>query len=475
MKRAIIIGAGIGGLASAIELAGRGWAVRVLEAAPEAGGKAGIALVDGVEFDTGPSLLTLPDVLDGVLRAGGTSLAAELDLLILNPAFRYVWPGGATLDMYANPVETLASVRDALGGDAEAEFASFLQYSRGIWEAASTHFVYAEAPTFFGIMRMGLSGLVTMSKIDGMRSMEVAIRSRVRTPALRDVLARYATYNGSDVRRAPATLNCIAHVELGLGGWGVRGGMYAIVRALERVARRLGVEFDFGHRVERVEVRHGQPVAVDGHDAEVVVVNADIGAVTTGLLLVEPRPTLPVEPRSMSGWNAVVRARRAPRVGHTVLFPERPYLEEFADIFDRRRWPADPTVYVCAQERCHRRTGWAEEEPLFLMVNAPAGADVEGVEALAVRRLVGAGLLDADDAVVWRRTPRGLAERFPGSEGALYGAASNSVFAAFTRPSNRGTARGLYYASGSAHPGGGVPLCLQSGRQAAAEIVADFG
>ena len=304
--------------------------------------------------------------------------------------------------------------------------------------------------------------------------MEAAIRSRVRTPALRDVLARYATYNGSDARRAPATLNCIAHVELGLGGWGVRGGMYSVVRALERVARRGGVEFEYGRRVERVDVKGGHAVAVDGEPADVVVVNADVGAVTAGLLRVEPRPSLNVEPRSMSGWNAVVRARRAMRVGHTVLFPERPYLEEFADVFDRRRWPADPTVYVCAQERCHARGGWPEDEPLFLMVNAPAGAEVDGVEAVAMRRLVGAGLIAIEDAVVWRRTPRDLAERFPGSEGALYGAASNSMFSAFTRPANRGTVRGLYYASGSAHPGGGVPLCLQSGRQAAADILADF-
>ncbi|GDX82814.1 phytoene desaturase [Deltaproteobacteria bacterium] len=474
MKKAVIIGAGLGGLASAIELAGRGWEVRVIEAAAEAGGKAGIAVVDGVEFDTGPSLLTLPEVLDGVLRAGGSSLGDELDLLPLNPAFRYIWPGGPTLDMYADPAETLASVRDALGMAAEAEFADFLAYSRRIWEAAASRFVYAEAPTVFGVLRMGMTGLAAVSKIDGVRTMEAAIRSRVRTPALRDVLARYATYNGSDARRAPATLNCIAHVELGLGGWGVRGGMYSVVRALERVARRGGVEFEYGRRVERVDVKGGHAVAVDGEPADVVVVNADVGAVTAGLLRVEPRPSLNVEPRSMSGWNAVVRARRAMRVGHTVLFPERPYLEEFADVFDRRRWPADPTVYVCAQERCHARGGWPEDEPLFLMVNAPAGAEVDGVEAVAMRRLVGAGLIAIEDAVVWRRTPRDLAERFPGSEGALYGAASNSMFSAFTRPANRGTVRGLYYASGSAHPGGGVPLCLQSGRQAAADILADF-
>lgn len=475
MKRAIVIGAGMGGLAAAIELAARGWAVRVLEAAPEAGGKAGIAVVDGVEFDTGPSLLTLPGVLDDVLRAGGSSLADELELLPLTPAFRYLWPGGATLDMHPEPADTLASVRSALGGDAAEELARFLDYSRTIWDAAAPRFVFADAPTIFGVMRMGVSGMAAVAKIDGMRSMWAAICGRVRHPALRDVLARYATYNGSDVRAAPATLNCITHVELGMGGFGVRGGMYTIVRALERVARRNGVEFEFGRRVARVDARNGVVTGVDGEPAEAVVVNADVGAVTAGLLQVEPRPKLTVEPRSMSGWNAVVRARRRDRVGHTVLFPERAYVEEFADIFDRRRWPADPTVYLCAQEPCHRRAGWAEDEPLFLMVNAPAGADVAGVEELALARVRGAGLIAEGDVVVWRRTPRDLAERFPGSEGALYGAASNSTFSAFSRPPNAGSARGLHYASGSAHPGGGVPLCLQAGRLAAAGVLGEQG
>lgn len=475
MKRGIVIGAGMGGLAAAIELAARGWAVRVIESAPEAGGKAGIAVVDGVEFDTGPSLLTLPGVLDDVLRAGGSTLADELELLPLNPAFRYVWPSGVTLDLFAEPADTLASVRSALGGDAAAELSRFLDYSRTIWDAAAPRFVFAEAPTVFGVMRMGVSGMIAVARIDGMRSMWAAICARVRHPALRDVLARYATYNGSDVRAAPATLNCITHVELGLGGFGVRGGMYAVVRALERVARRNGVVFEFGRRVERVDIVDGAVTGVDGEPADAVVVNADVGAVTAGLLQVEPRPTLTVEPRSMSGWNAVVRAQRRARVGHTVLFPERAYVEEFADIFDRRRWPADPTVYLCAQEPCHQRTGWAEEEPLFLMVNAPAGEDVEGVEALALARVRGAGLIAEGDAVVWRRTPRALAERFPGSEGALYGAASNSTFSAFSRPANVGSTRGLYYASGSAHPGGGVPLCLQSGRLAAAAALRGRG
>lgn len=189
----------------------------------------------------------------------------------------------------------------------------------------------------------------------------------------------------------------------------------------------------------------------------------------------------------MSGWTGIVRARRRvgqdARAAHTVLFPEE-YLEEFADIFDRDRPPQAPTVYCCAQEPCHQRRGWADHEPVFIMTNAPpeprGGArPAEVYTALrerALGRLRGAGLIDGDDAVVWERAPAGLAAAYPGSRGALYGASSNSLFAAFKRPANRVSGLpGLYLASGSAHPGGGMPLCVLSGRMAARHVCEDLG
>lgn len=484
--RAVVVGAGLGGLAAAIELRARGWAVRVLEAAPEPGGKAGFAVLDGVEVDTGPSVLTMPDVLDAVLRTGGSSLASELELRAPTPAFRYRWPDGATLDVHHRPEATLASVATTFGADAERDLAGFLAYGRRIWDAAAPNFVLGPAPTVSGILRLGVRAFGLVADIDSLRTMDSAIRSRVRDPHLRDLLGRYATYNGSDLRAAPATLNCIAHLELAGGGFGVVGGMYALVRALVRVAERSGVEITCGCPVTRVRVEGGRVVGVDtatgALDADVVVVNADVGALLGGLLPPDVRTGVAMdEPRSMSGWTGILRARRGglPRVAHTVLFPGRPYVEEFADIFDRDRPPGEPTVYLCAQEACHGRAGWPGDEPVFVMVNAPAepaagpraAAVWEEVERVALARLHGAGLAGQGDTFVWTRSPAGLAERFPGSRGALYGAASNTTFSAFRRPANRvPKVPGLFLASGSAHPGGGMPLCLQSGRQAAAEV-----
>jgi len=186
----------------------------------------------------------------------------------------------------------------------------------------------------------------------------------------------------------------------------------------------------------------------------------------------------------MSGWNAVIRARRrSDRIAHEVLFPQD-YTAEFSDIFDRERPPVSPTVYVCAQEVSHGLRGWSEDEPLFLMANAPAEpasgrsaqATWHALRETVMSRLRGSGLIAPGDAVVWERSPAQLAARFAGSRGAIYGAASNSRFAAFQRPGNRVTRiPGLYLASGSAHPGGGLPLCALSGRMAATCALEDAG
>jgi 1-hydroxycarotenoid 3,4-desaturase len=490
----LVLGAGFGGLGSALSLAARGGCrVTVVEASDRPGGKAGVERVDGVEFDTGPSLLTLPEVPAALFAEAGTSLRDELDVLEPRPAFRYVYPNGAVVEIQRNLEETVDSVTASLGSQAGQEFRAFVDYARGVWEAAAPHFIFSEAPSIGGLFRKGPAGMVILGKIDALRTMRAAIEQRVRTPELRDLFSRFATYNGSDPRRAPATLNCISWVEMGLGGFGVQGGMHALARALERVARRHGVAFRYESRVVGVDADGGRFQALrlaDGRrlTGDAVVVNADVQHLVDDLLPRRTRHGLrqDAEP-SMSGWTAVARARRRTggdrRAAHTVLFPDV-YLREFEEIFDHDRCPTEPTVYLCAQEHAHGRTGWADHEPVFLMANAPAEPkegerppqELEALEDRVLARLDAAGLLDAGDRLVWKRTPAGLARSYPGTRGTIYGWSSNAKMAAFQRPANRvGRLPGVYLASGGAHPGGGVPLCIQSGRMAARALAADLG
>lgn len=497
---AIVVGAGMGGLSAAVSLAARGLRVHVVEAGPQIGGKAGESIFDGVSFDTGPSVLTLPDVIDRVFRDAGTSLEGEVELLRPDPATRYIYPldptdphsahGNDVLDVWRDLNKTLESADEAWGGDAADDLQGFLDYARTIWEAAAPHFIFGPAPELPRLMRILPTAIRLLPRIDPLRTMHSAARSRVRDESVRWLFERFATYNGSDPRRAPATLHCIAHVELALGIYGVRGGMHQLPTALARVLQRHGGTVQVQAPARRVRTERGRVVGVDLADgatlqARCVVVNADAAHLRADLLGDADRPRLPAPgPPSMSGWTAVLRARRrdaAERLAHTVLFPQA-YMREFEDIFDHDRPPTEPTVYLCAQEKAHARAGWADHEPLFVMANAPPEPQDStspperwpALREVVLDRLRGAGLIDHDDAVVWERTPTVLASQFPGTRGSIYGAASNDSWAAFRRPPNRLKIPGLYLASGSAHPGGGVPLCVQSGAEAARLALEDL-
>ncbi len=497
----VVVGGGMGGLAAAIALGASGRRVRLCEAGPVVGGKVGSVVVDGVECDTGPSVLTLPDVVDAVLRRAGMSVAESLALVRPSPAFRYHFPSGRQLDVFVDVDETLASVRDALGPASADEMRRFLAYAGRIWEASKDHFVFAAAPTVSRLVQLAFSRPRDLIDVDPLRSMAASIEARVRSPELRLLLLRYATYNGSNPYTAPATLNCIAHVELALGGFGVAGGMMELLRVLARAADKVGVEVVTGARVDRVVIDGGVVRGVDVGGAFVacssVVVNADVG----WLRSTKPAPSLRLPPPStpsMSGATAIVRAKRnrkVARVAHEVVFADD-YAAEAAEIFGGHRPPTTPTVYLCSQERAHERRGWADDEPVFVMVNTPPIGRADGREdnsdddiddniddnsdndclQRGLVRAQAAGLLAPGDTVVWQRGARELAAQFPGSQGSLYGAASNDRRAAFQRPGNVvDGVRGLYLASGSAHPGGGVPLCLQSGLLAADAILASTG
>ena len=486
----VVIGAGMGGLAAALSLSASGMRVMVVEAGPRVGGKVDVHVHDNVEMDTGPSVLTLPHVLSQILQQAGTSLEKEFELVEAEPAFRYRFPGGSVFDVFPRWEDTRKSAERAFGRPAAEQLDSFMGYAREIWDASKDTFVLGKAPKGRDLPMLFAKNPLSLMRVDPFRSMWDAISDKVKEPRAQDVLLRYATYNGSSPYLAPATLNCIAHVEMGLGMYGVKGGMHEIARVLRRLAEERGCIFRLRSPVKKIslEKKRVRAVVLENDERILVsnvVVNADVAHLTE-TLLPESRRALPKPGTpSLSGHCMLVKARRRrDRVAHEVLFPET-YKSEFDDLFDEKRPPRHPTLYLCAQEKAHLRTGWADHEPIFVMANAPpTGLRSSAEEEQLAHELSGTmrsllvknRLVDEDDEIVWERSARELADRFLGSRGSIYGAASHGWNAAFQRPRNRVDGiRGLYLASGTAHPGGGVPLCLQSGRMAAELCAAERG
>jgi phytoene desaturase len=482
----IVIGGGLGGLAAAITLAAAGRSVSIVEQLDRVGGKLNLVEVAGFSFDTGPSLLTMPWVLRELFATAGTSLEAELTIEPVDPLCRYVWSDGSVFDMTPQLPRLAAEIARIEPADV-AGFSRFLGYTAQIYDAVAEPFL---ARPFRGLRDMVNQRMLRDSlRIDPLRTVDQSLRTFFRSPRLRQVFGRYATYNGSSPFRAPATFNLISYVELTQGGWHVRGGMYQITRALERTARRLGVSIHTGVAVSRIVERDGAVAGVqlaDGSSiaARTIVANVD-PRIVAERLRATPQPR-PAGELSYSGFVLMLGVRGTdPLLRHHTIFFSDDYRREFDAIVGRGVPAEDPTVYVCAPSVSDPSVAPPDHSNLFILVNAPHSgqyarwpAEAARYRELVLDRLERNGLAGLRGRIVVERmlTPHDLEQRYAAPGGAIYGLASNTPFAAFLRPAQRSAGlRGLYFAGGGTHPGGGIPLVLLSGRAAAQHLLADAG
>ena len=481
----VVVGAGLGGLAAAARLAALGHAVTVLEQAPQVGGKLGRFSREGHAFDTGPSLVTLPQVYRDLFTAAGGRLEDAVDLVRLDPAVGYRFGDGTRLTMPGRPGAVPAALDDALGAGAGRQWSALLDRAAAMWRISEGPF-----------LRTPLAGAATLARL-ARRPRDIAViapwqslrglgRRYLADPHLRTLLDRYATYSGSDPRRAPAVLATVPYVEQTYGSWYVRGGLHRLALAvLDRAVAR-GAVLRTGCPVRRVLVEDGRAAGVELADgerlrADIVVSGVDATALHTDLLPGESRTrgvrrALARATPSLSGFVLLLalRGRTAGLQHHTVLFPDD-YDAEFDAVFGTGRYAGrpgpvpDPTVYVSAPED-PALVPDDDSESWFVLVNAPRHDPAAGMDwdapALAasyadrVLEVMARRGLDVRSRLRWRvvRTPADLARDTGSVGGSIYGTSSNGSRAAFLRPANASPVPGLFLVGGSAHPGGGLPL-----------------
>ena len=486
----IVIGAGAGGLAAAIDLAVAGHTVTVIDRATEPGGKMR-RVFDGQHFiDAGPTVFTMRWVFDALFADANSSFSEALDMRPADRLARHGWSDGSQLDLYADHASNRAAITAFAGARDAQGYDRFCQRAENNYRVLKDSFMTAQQPSMLALAaRVGVKQLPALAATRPDQTLWRALDHYFQDPRLKQLFALYATYVGSSPMQCPATLMLIAHVEQE-GVWQLPKGMRALADALMRLGQSHGVDYRFNSHVQSLSTSNARisGVTLDTSEslrADNVVFAGDCNAIAEGLL--GPHLTTDIKPRTQAqrGLSAMTWCLSAETEGfeldyHNVFF-DKHYQHEFDAIFNDRTITDCPTVYVCAQDRVggHKPSG---AERLLVLINAPAIGDT-AIDA------------DFDSEALWRRTTRVLARSgchintpstpsvvttpidfhglFPGSGGSLYGQTSHGMMSSFTRGNSRTALAGLYLAGGTVHPGPGVPMATLSGRLAAQAIIED--
>jgi phytoene desaturase len=478
-QNVIVIGAGLGGLSAAALLAGRGYSVELFEQNATAGGKMQEVRDQGFRFDTGPSLFTMPFLLEKLFESCGEKLSGYLSYRELEPLCRYFYPDGVVFDNHSDRRRTMEQIRQFAPHDADA-YASFLDHAESLYEKTADAFLFNPLYSLSDLKGLRIRDFMG---IDAFSTVSDKVDQSFESDYLRQFFKRFTTYNGSSPYRAPATLNVIPHVELNQGGYYVEGGMMRISDAIRSLAEKMGVRFHFSQKVIGIETEGRRVTGIrteEGafHPADMIVANSDASETILSLLSGKSvsrrkkRRQKKLEP-SCSGFVLMLGAdRQWEQLRHHNIFFSGDYRKEFEDIFEHKDLPGDPTIYIA--NTSHTEPGHAPEggSNLFILVNAPYLTDTQDWDrkrdrysSFLIEELERRGLSGLCQSVRVKRviTPDDFHTRYGSNKGSIYGTSSNSRFAAFLRPRNK--MRGLdnlYMCGGSTHPGGGIPLVIQS-------------
>lgn len=493
-----IIGGGLAGLSAAVTLAGRGHRVVLFEANPWLGGKAAVFEQDGHRFDMGPTILTVPRVLERVFAEAGRDLHTELELLRLDPQWRCFFDDGSMLDLVAD-TDRMAGHIDAFSANPQvsAGYRRYIEQSEQLHEISERFFFWKSVEgvrdTFDLKSNMTLSTLRDLMALRMGQTFGSVVRKHVGDPKVAQMVDHFAQYIGSDPFKSPAVIGAIAHMQTNDGIWYPKGGTGAVPKALAKVAGELGVELrtnapvagirSDGGRVSSVVLASGETVAV-----KAVVSNMD--AARTYGELVEPgrRRQLArshtLEP-ACSGVVFYLGLDRAyPQLAHHDFVFSRDADEEFDAIYLRGEPAPDPTCYLAAPASTEPGVAPPGGESLYILVHTPYLRPhhdwkkmLPGYRKVIFDKLARcAGLTDLESRirVEHHLTPQDIHDRYRVLNGAIYGLASHGRFFGAFKPGNRrADLPGLYLAGGAAHPGPGMPMVLMSGWIAADALDAD--
>ena len=487
--KAVVVGAGIGGLASAVRLLAAGFEVTVLERQPAPGGKIRQVPSAAGPVDAGPTVLTLKPVFEALFAALGAKLEDHLTLRPLPVIARHFWPDGTQLDLHDTYAKNLAAIESFAGPDQAHAFARFHRETALLFDQFDAPMMRAAEPS---VVQLGATVAQRPGLIPAMApgfTLAQRLSRRFKDRRLAQLFGRYATYVGGSPYQSPALLALIWQAEAA-GVWHVEGGLHRLPAALANLLQAHGAQITYGAAVSRIETDTSGVTAVETDagrriSADIVVFNGDPRALASGALGPDVtgagRPALKAK-RSLSAavWSFAAAVRGPELAHHNVFFAADP-ASEFKDL-RAGRLPRQPSLYICAQDRGGDRPpapGMLERFEIIMNAppldgGAPPDREYETCLMRTFRTLARFGVhFDPVPDPNTLTTPHMFETLFPASLGSLYGQSPHGQMAALHRPRARTSVAGLYLTGGGAHPGAGVLMAALSAQHAVETILKD--
>lgn len=479
-KRSIVIvGAGIAGLASAIRLRAQGHKVTVFEANSYPGGKLTAFSDNGYRFDMGPSLFTMPQYIEELFQVSNKDISNYFHYKKKEVICNYFYEDGTRFSAFAE-VDAFAKEASKVFNVDKNALVEYLDKSKKKYDLTASLFLEKslhKTSTYFS--KDTLKAIFNINSLDINTTLDDLNSKVFNDERLVQLYNRFATYNGSSPYKTPGIMSMIPHLEQYYGTFIPNGGMHAITQSLYQLAKDLGVVFNFNKKVEEILTENNKikGVQVDGEPvmADIVVSNADVVPTYRHLLPNHKAPEkILKQPRSSSAlifyWGV---KQQFPQLDlHNIFFSED-YKTEFDHIFNKKDVYTDPTVYINITSKDEPKDAPKGCENWFVMINVPSntGQDWDSIIDKSrtyiqdkLNRLL---KIDLSTLIEFENIldPRLIESKTQSYQGALYGASSNNKFAAFLRhPNFKSSIKNLYFCGGSVHPGGGIPLCLLSGK-----------
>jgi len=473
-----VIGSGIGGLATACRLASKGHEVTVFEKNASPGGKISEIHMEGYRFDTGPSLFTLPELVEDLYNVAGETLPPSFGYKKLDVICKYFYNSGEKLIAWADQQKFANECAQKLGED-PSNLTKYFKRASLIYKITADIFLFNSLHKIKNLLKFSvLKSLLQVFKIRFYRSMHSDNKSNFNSPLLVQLFDRYATYNGSNPYQAPATLNVIAHLENNLGTYFPDHGMYSIVKHIYELALKKGVRFNFNSLVTSINIEKKKAVGISVGEKtfnfDSIISDSDINYVMNTLMdhpLKKRFNRLEPSSSALVFYWGINKA--FPELDlHNILFSSD-YKKEFANLFQKKTMDTDPTVYIFISSKVVKSDAPKNCENWFVMVNAPSNSKENWDELI---RTTKQNIIDKinkslktniEDYIEHEKvaSPITIEQSTLSKGGALYGNSSNSMFSAFLRhPNFLKSIKNLYFVGGSVHPGGGIPLCLASAK-----------